>query len=144
MPKPAPYRLEPANYPWSIAITTRFGDLDVNNHLNNVAIARLFEDARVRFQFEERRSLSSPGVRGLIVSVGIEYLAEAHFPDPVTVCAGFGEPGRSSWPILLAAFQHGRCFATCDSVLVLRDGNGPAPIEDEWRKYLEERQVRSG
>jgi acyl-CoA thioester hydrolase len=36
-------RRDPAAYPASQTLETRFGDMDVNGHLNNVAFARLFE-----------------------------------------------------------------------------------------------------
>ena len=44
-----PARLDAAIYPYAIEITTRLGDMDVNHHLNNVAYARYFEEARVTF-----------------------------------------------------------------------------------------------
>ena len=42
-------RRDPAAYATSLTLDTRFGDMDVNGHLNNVAFARLFEETRVRF-----------------------------------------------------------------------------------------------
>ena len=49
MPRPAPWRLDPAAYPHHDVIQTRFQDLDVLGHINNVAWAALFETARIRF-----------------------------------------------------------------------------------------------
>jgi len=36
-----PARRTLAAYPWSVEIQTRFGDMDFNAHLNNVAVAQL-------------------------------------------------------------------------------------------------------
>ncbi len=143
MAKPEPYRLDPSIYPFRTEITPRFGDLDVNRHINNVAFARYFEEGRVRFQMERRGEIDFPAARGLLVSVGIEYLAEGGYPDPVTVCAGFGDIGRSSWHILLAAFQRDRCIATCDSVLAARTKDGPAELGEQWRALIEANQVKA-
>jgi hypothetical protein len=49
MPRPDPTRLDPATYPVTVTIQTRFQDLDVLGHINNVAMAALFESGRVRF-----------------------------------------------------------------------------------------------
>ncbi len=141
MAKPAPYRLNPANYPFSIEVPPRFGDLDVNRHINNVAFARYFEEGRVRFQRETKAGGHFDDVRGFIVSVTIDYLAEGGYPEVVTIGAGFGPAGKSSWQILLVAFQSNRCIATCDSILAARNENGAAEIGDEWRAMIEAGQV---
>jgi acyl-CoA thioester hydrolase len=49
MPRPDPTRLTPSAYPHSETIQTRFQDLDPLGHINNVAMAALFESGRVRF-----------------------------------------------------------------------------------------------
>ena len=49
MPRPAPWRLSPDAYPYPDVIQTRFQDMDVLGHLNNVAFAALFETGRTRF-----------------------------------------------------------------------------------------------
>ena len=48
------WRLDPAAYRLRLTIPTRYGDMDANAHLNNVAIARLFEESRVRFHYAIR------------------------------------------------------------------------------------------
>ncbi|MCA1749601.1 MAG: acyl-CoA thioesterase [Parasphingopyxis sp.] len=141
MTKPDAFRLDPANYPFSILIGTRYGDLDTNGHLNNVAIARYFEDARVRFQTELAGGRRPVGARGLVAAVHIDYLAEGFYPAPVFVTAGIGTIGSSSWRVLEAAFQEDRRIAVCETVFVrLRDGK-PTPIDDDWRALLESKRV---
>ena len=43
MPKPESWRLDAASYPVHLDLQTRFQDMDINGHLNNVAFAALFE-----------------------------------------------------------------------------------------------------
>ena len=79
MPRPEAWRLDPASYPHSEPIQTRFQDLDVLGHLNNVAMAALFESGRVRFN----RSMNLAGWAGhrwLVARVEINYLGEGFFP----------------------------------------------------------------
>ena len=45
MAKPESWRLDAASYPVCIELQTRFQDMDINGHLNNVAFAALFEQA---------------------------------------------------------------------------------------------------
>jgi hypothetical protein len=51
--KDDPRRRDPAAYPWRVTLDTRFADMDVNRHLNNVAITRFFEETRIRFNVEQ-------------------------------------------------------------------------------------------
>lgn len=143
MARPEAWRLDPAAYPFSVTTETRFQDLDPLGHINNVAMAALFENGRVRLNrslglFDKRRS----DERWLIASLSIAYLAEAHFPDPVMVTSGIGEIGRRSWTILSAAFQNGICVATSETVLVLTGAEGSRVLPDEVRAALEAKSVR--
>ncbi|WP_310498956.1 thioesterase family protein [Sandarakinorhabdus sp.] len=127
-------------YPWAIDIPARFGDMDANAHLNNVAIARMFEEARVSFNWDTGRALGNPGTRPrfLVAHVGIDYLAEANYPGIATIGYGIVSAGNSSFRAGMAAFQHGVCFALCDSVLVHRGSDGgPAPLPQALRTRLE-------
>ena len=49
--KADPRRREPDAYGWTLDLAPRYGDMDANGHLNNVAFARLFEEARVLFNW---------------------------------------------------------------------------------------------
>lgn len=141
MPKPAAWRTAITAYPFSGRVETRFQDLDPLGHINNVAMAALFETGRVRFNRSMGTGLHSAGERWLIVALSINYLAEAHFPADVMIASGIGEIGRSSWTIVSAAFQQGVCVATSDSTLVLTSAAGPQPIGDRLRAALEANRV---
>lgn len=133
-----PKRLLATTYRARIDLPTRFGDMDANHHLNNVAIAQLFEEARVQFNSATARALGGTRPRFMVAHVGIDYLAEAHYPAPVALHLGVAHIGNSSFTMAMAAFQDDRCFALCDSVLVVRgpDG-GAAPLPPALRERLE-------
>lgn len=145
MPQFDPARLDPASYPYSTSVETRFQDLDPLGHINNVAMAALFENGRVRFNRDNlvERQKRSPGDRWLIARVEINYLAEGHFPDPIEVASAIGTIGNRSWTILSAAWQSGRCVGLCDSTIVYQAKDGKAPIGDDFRAELERWMFRS-
>ena len=145
MPRFDPARLDPANYPYATSVETRFQDLDPLGHINNVAMAALFENGRVRFNREllKERQRRVPGTRWLIARVEVNYLAEGHFPDPITVVSGIGRIGSSSWDIVSAAYQNGKCIGLCDTVIVSTDEGGSKAISDEFRAELAGYRFRS-
>jgi acyl-CoA thioester hydrolase len=140
MPKPHPSRLLIETYPFQAAIPTRWADLDLLGHINNVSMAGLFEEGRGRFNRSLNLHHGGDGVRGgirwLIAAVSINYLAEAHHPDDVLVASGIGHVGTRSWTIISAAFQQGQCVATCDTTLVYTNADGPQPVPDAMRATL--------
>ena len=142
MARPGACRRDIVAYPFSVAIPTRWADLDMLGHINNVSMAGLFEEGRGRFN----RSLELPRdrktTRWLIAAVEINYLAEAHHPHDVTIASGIGQIGTKSWQIQSAAFQQGQCVATCDTTLVFTDANGAAPFPDGFRAKFEGNRIR--
>ena len=126
MTRPESWQLDPANYPVSLVTQTRFQDIDPNRHLNNVAFATMFENARVRLNRGLRPWADRPkNERSMVAAVTINYLREGQYPDDVEVRSGVSKIGTSSYVIAQAMFQNGQCIATCDSVIVCRtDGEG--------------------
>src|SRR3546814_4518936 len=95
--------------------------MDVNGHLNNVAIATLFESGRVFLNAQVQPLTERPSnERTMVAAIEINYLAEGDFPDPVHIASGFGRLGGTSWTIIQAMFQNGRAIATSDTVIVCR------------------------
>lgn len=142
MPRPSPFRLDVTTYPFTADIPTRWADLDLLGHINNVSMAGLFEEGRGRFN----RSLELPRdrktTRWLIAAVELNYLAEAHHPHDVTIASGIGQIGTRSWTILSGAFQQGLCVATCDTTLVFTDEAGAAPFPDSFRAKFAANLIR--
>jgi acyl-CoA thioester hydrolase len=143
VPKPQPWQLDPANYPFHHKTETRFADMDLLGHINNVAMAGLFEHGRGMFNHAIEVQRRAPGQRWLIVSVNLDYIAEAHFPEHVDVASGILRVGTSSWDIASAAFQGGECKATCITTIVLTDENGPTPLPEDLRQEFERLRVTS-
>ena len=143
MPKPESWRLDAASYPLCIDVQTRFQDLDINGHLNNVAFAALFESGRVMMNRRVRSVEASPAnERTMVAAVEINYLAEGNFPDPVRIATGIGRIGTSSWTLVQAMFQNGRCIATCDTVVVCRTDDQAKPLRAEVQAELEDNMAR--
>ena len=143
MARPEPWRLDPARYPHRDVIQTRFQDLDPLGHINNVAMAGLFETARVRFN----RAMELSGWHGhrwLVANITLNYLNESFFPDDVEIATGIGQIGTRSWHVLAAAFQKGECVATCDAVLVMSPSGGVTELPDTFRAGLEAHRVAAG
>ena len=136
MARPDPALLDPARYPFTHTVTTRFADVDPNQHLNNVALSAMMEDARVRFNQAVGLSVKMGERRAMVASVGMEYLAQGHFPQPVEAHCGIEQVGRSSWSIAQLLTQQGRVVAFARSVIVAIADDVPAPITDGDRELL--------
>lgn len=115
------WRRDVAAYPFSVTLQSRYGDMDANAHLNNVAIARLFEEARLRFHMGLRAETAriEPGAV-MIAHVAIDYLAEGTYPADVLACVGVSKVGRRSYGLAIGLFQEARAFAIADCVMVHR------------------------
>ena len=137
MPRPESWRSDIAAYPFRCDIPTRWADLDLLGHINNVAMAGLFEEGRGRFNRSLHLARGGKRVRWLVAAVSLNYLAESHHPHDVTIASGIGQIGTTSWTIVSAAFQHGVCVATCDTVLVYTDATGSAPFPDGFRQKFD-------
>ena len=141
MPKPQSWQMKIDSYPFSHLTETRFADVDMLGHINNVAMAGLFEHGRGKFNHSIAAPRRAAGERWLIVSVGLEYIAESYFPEPIVIASGIGRIGSSSWDIYSAAFQKGVCVAICVTTLVLTDKRGPKSVGAELRGEFERLMV---
>lgn len=135
MAKPQPALLEPARYPHTLEVGTRFADLDPNRHINNTAMAALFEDARARVTEEFVGNWI--GSRAMMIaSITIDYVGQAHYPRPVTFHSAVARVGETSITLQQLARQDGQPVAVASTVIVHTDGNRPVPIPAEWRPVL--------
>lgn len=138
MAKPESWQLVAENYPMSLLTPTRFQDMDPNRHLNNVAFASMFENARVRLNRELRPWAERPkNERSMMAAITINYLREGQYPDDVTVCSGVSKIGNSSYVISQAMFQYDKCIATADGVIVCRTDGEAKPLRKEVVARLE-------
>ncbi|MGQ5700728.1 acyl-CoA thioesterase [Sandaracinobacteroides sp. A072] len=127
------WRLDAASYPLRSTLPTRYGDMDANAHLNNVAIARLIEEARVRFHWHAREKLPDGfHVRVMVGHVAIDYLREGHYPQDVEAALACVAIGTRSYRLAIGLFQKGEAFALSDSVLV----SPQDPLDDSFKAFL--------
>lgn len=119
--------------------TLRFADLDPAAHVNNVAIAALFESGRVDFWRMIGVAADDPDVNTVVARVVIDYRAQLHFPGDVRVGSRILRIGRSSCLIGQGLFAGGLCAATSEavSVLVDRRTDRSTPIPDALRGRIE-------
>lgn len=132
--RPDAFELNPANYPYHVELQTRFGDLDVLNHINNVQIAQLFEEGRYRFaldtlnQTSQQRQQQNPMVT---VSILTSYLSEVQYPAPVVVSCGMYHFGNTSYTISCLMQQEGRIVAHSRATLVSSNQGKATTLDPE-------------
>jgi len=133
-------RLRLDSYPHVGEIAARYGDMDANAHLNNLALEALHENARAtmnRQLFPQAYSPSGRRLRLVTSQNTVHFLAEAHWPAMIQTGAGVGRIGRTSYVASTGLFVEGTCIGVCDTVLVLLGDDGPVPLPDELRAGLE-------
>ena len=138
--KPEQFRLSRNAYPFFRRVISRFSDMDVERHLNNVALASFYEDARVSFlraHLGEER-----GVRFVIARVSVSYLAEAHYPGEYDVGVGVSRFGTKSFDIGCGLFLGERCVGVCDSTQVAIGPAGPIALPDELKAGLRVHELK--
>ncbi|MFN3591587.1 MAG: acyl-CoA thioesterase [Thermaurantiacus sp.] len=127
------WRHELVRYAARIVIPVRYGDMDANAHLNNVAIARLFEEARLRFHAFLRAKGAGVDPGGVLLAhVEIDYVAEGSYPEDVEAGVAVVKVGARSYRLAIGLFQSGRIIALADCVMVHR-GTG---VSDALRSAL--------
>ncbi|WP_225205470.1 acyl-CoA thioesterase [Novosphingobium huizhouense] len=147
--KPPAWRLEPAIYPHSCLIQTRYTDEDLLRHVNNIAVAGYYDEARSRFSRAIFQAANAAGGetlgaaqgRGRIVTADsrCSYLAEVFHRDdqPVEIRTGILRIGTASYELGQALFQDGRCAGLCTTTFVQADAQGASPLSPAMRAVLE-------
>jgi len=136
-----PFRLDPERYPLKVRILARYADVDPLLHINNVAVAQYYEEARVSATMMVMGGKNIPAAghqRILIAHQSIDYLREGTYPGTLEVGVGVLRIGRSSYRYGMAMFQDGACISGSEAVLVYADAHGPAPLPDAYRQRLEQ------
>jgi acyl-CoA thioester hydrolase len=125
-----------AKFPSTVTLRPRFRDLDMLDHLNNVAIADYYFDVRVRYIRELSQHEASAG-RLLVRRLELDYLGEGSYPEELQFGSGITSVGRTSVTLGTAMHQHGRCIGTCVCVLVATGEGGTVPLADGLRPILQ-------
>lgn len=113
--------------------------MDINRHLNNVALETLHEDTRATLNRQIFRNVygdHAHGPRIVTSTIVVHYLREAPWPAMLQATVGIGHVGRTSYVASTGLFLDGVCISLCDTVLVLLDDAGPTPIPEDIRTQL--------
>ncbi|MGE5505131.1 MAG: acyl-CoA thioesterase [Actinomycetota bacterium] len=131
-----------ADFPYHVAIQTRWSDNDMFGHVNNVEYYRFFEIAVAEF-------LMGPCGLDLFKAAVIPFAAESlcrfrrplSWPEKVTAGLKIEHLGTSSLRYGIALFGEGSDEAAAEGhwvhVFVDRDHQRPSPIPDDVRAVLE-------
>jgi acyl-CoA thioester hydrolase len=138
-PRYDPRLLEAHRYPHRRELETMFSDMDIQRHVNNVAILRFMEEGRSSLQ---RAMLEHcPGELSSLVLARFEvfYLREVSYPGPVEVAVGTGRIGTSSFETVGALYQGGQCAALSWATDIRRtaDRTASVPLSELERGALE-------
>ncbi|MFP5219840.1 MAG: acyl-CoA thioesterase [Actinomycetes bacterium] len=141
--RPDARRQELGRYPFTVELQTRWGDMDALHHLNNSALARYYEEARIRFLAHAQEGVPEP-LRLMVGSLRLDYLRQAHHPAPILAGVGIAGVGGASIRLLQALFQQGACVGLADVTLVCTsaDRSGPERVPDDWRARFDELAMR--
>ena len=135
--------LDPALYAKTIVVRPRFQDLDPLNHINNVAMAAMFEDARVRFNHPMRRHFQTDSVRTMVAGQTLNYVNECHLRPSLDFHLGIGAMGRSSWVVMACAYQGERAVLLAQATLVTTSDGRACPIPEGLRAMLQDRRMKA-
>lgn len=137
--------LRRGQYPWRLAIQTRWGDNDQFNHLNNVCHVRFFELLITRmWMVKNRVNLPAAPARIFTAEVLCRYHSALSFPQTLDGGLRVAHLGASSVRYEIALFAPGAEVAAASGhrvdVFVDRQGGRPIPIPAEYRAMLAELQ----
>ncbi|HUR50974.1 MAG TPA: acyl-CoA thioesterase [Mycobacteriales bacterium] len=134
-------RLDPDRYPGpGIDLPVLFADLDVNGHLNNVAMGRFFEHARATAFAGQGfwKAAHVDGGRSFVVRVCIDYLREVQAGATMHVRSRFVAIGRSSARVEQAAWVDGTPVGLAEVVFAHAMNGSGAPWPPEAVQILEQ------
>lgn len=146
-----------------VPVPVRWGDLDAYGHVNNVAVMRLLEEARIVAFWRHAEAVEpwptavldagpAATTHTVVARQEVEYLAPVHYRrDPVTVEMWLGRLGGASvdvcYEVTGTIDGERTVFVRAQTTLVLLDAPSGRPrrLSDEeraaWGPYVEEPAV---
>ncbi|HKX78598.1 MAG TPA: acyl-CoA thioesterase [Novosphingobium sp.] len=118
MPKPDAALLDPARYPFRCEVEPRSTDVDGYNHINNIAMIDILQEARVKLHRASAYSGALAGVQTMTAHFAVDFLAQTFYPDVTVHHLGISRVGRSSHTIEQVACQRGKVVAYAQTVMV--------------------------
>ncbi|MGB4100304.1 MAG: thioesterase family protein [Alphaproteobacteria bacterium] len=130
MPAEADVNLhDPAQYRLWQEEHVRFGDLDINGHVNNLATGEYFENARVALHRQVFPEWPRVPHLFVLAHAAFDYYRELHYPAQVRIGTRLVKFGRTSMHLGAALFRNQDLIAQCRTIMVLIDVETRQPIE---------------
>jgi acyl-CoA thioester hydrolase len=136
-------KAQPANrqrFPHFLAITTRWLDNDVYNHINNVNYYSYFDTVVNEYMLREGVLSMETGPICLVVETGCQYFSPIAFPDVVHCGLRVEHLGKSSVRFQIGIFRNSEEIAAAQGHFVHvccdRDTHRPMPMLDDMRRAL--------
>ncbi len=103
---------------FSMTVMPRFYETDALGHINNTVVSGWFETARepVFRLFNPELKLNEWNL--ILARVAIDYIAQIHYGDEVTLVTGIEKIGNSSFVVHQEAWQKNLCVAKGSAVQV--------------------------
>ncbi|MEO1701690.1 MAG: thioesterase family protein [Pseudomonadota bacterium] len=129
---------ENAKLPHRIQIDLRFGDTDMQGHINNAVYATLYESGRVNFLYGPHGDLMPKGRTFVIAELSIRFVDEILYPGAVDVFSGVHRIGNSSVGLVQELRVNGQLKSHATSVVVMIDNakRKSAPLDEATRARM--------
>lgn len=132
-------------YPYVTTEKVRFGDIDRQNHVNNLAICSYIECSRVEMREVNFPEIArAPESAWFVVHFEISFKASTGYPGTVDVGTGVIKIGNSSYVLGHGVFAANACLATARTTTVFgnRETGDKRRIPDNLREELEKLRLR--
>jgi len=131
-----------ADYPFSMPVSLRVSDVDINDHLNQSVYYQFFDTAVLRYLEQFNATYKSMReITTVCVENGCRYRREVLFTDTPEVALRVAHIGNSSARFELAVFTQGHedpnAIAYFVLVFVDKKNHRPVPIPVELKKKME-------
>jgi acyl-CoA thioester hydrolase len=129
------------NYPYTVAITTRWMDNDIYGHVNNVTYYSYFDTAANHFLIHEGGlDIRAGSIIALVVESHCQYHQALSYPEPLRAGVRVDKLGNRSVTYGIGIFREGEAEAAAHGhfvhVFVDRQTRRPVPIPDLMRQAL--------
>ncbi|MGH3586608.1 MAG: acyl-CoA thioesterase [Pseudonocardia sp.] len=116
-PEPEPARRVREAYPFRLDVRTRFGDIDTNRHVNNVALAGWYLDGLAELHLDVLGYPTGGPLDGLSPStLSVQYLDQVHYPGIYQLRVGVVELDETTVRYACGLFDGPRCIGLADAV----------------------------
>lgn len=132
-------------YPFFTTEKIRFGDIDRQNHVNNLAICSYVECSRVEMREVNFPEIArDPANAWLVVHFEVSFKASVGYPGSVDVGTAVIKIGNSSYVLGHGVFAGDVCLAAARTTTVFGDrvNGGKRSIPDNLRGELEKLRAK--